>query len=147
MLAELACAVAAFRARGGARVTYARTGEGRDFSVPPAVARQLLAITEEAMENAHRHARAAQVEVRAGVRCGVLTVGVRDDGTGLPGLPAAPDLDRLRRSGHFGLVGMAERAASVGARISFGRGSGGAARRCVWSGPLALRRTEAGHDR
>ncbi|WP_406722409.1 histidine kinase [Streptomyces althioticus] len=147
VLAELACAVRAFRARSGAPVTYARTGEERAFSVPPAVARQLLSITEEAMENAHRHARATRVEVRAGVRCGVLTVGVRDDGRGLPGLPAAPDLDRLRRSGHFGLVGMAERAASVGARISFGRGERGRGTEVRVEWPLALRRTEAGHDR
>ncbi len=151
VLAELEDAVRAFGARRGAPVTYRRTDEGGAGgglpSVPPAVARQLLSITEEAMENAHRHARAARVDVRAGVRCGVLTVGVRDDGTGLPGLPAAPDLDRLRRSGHFGLVGMAERAASVGARVSFGRGERGRGTEVRVEWPLASRRTEAGHDR
>ncbi len=94
----------------------------------------MLSITEEALENAHRHAGARRVEVRAGVEGDVLTVVVRDDGTGMPGFPAAPDLEGLRRAGHFGLVGMAERAASVGARLSFGRGERGAARRCGWSG-------------
>ncbi|MFI0505023.1 sensor histidine kinase [Streptomyces albogriseolus] len=140
VLDELACAVRSFRARSGAPATYARTGEGPEgptAPVPPAVARQLLSITEEAMENAHRHARAKRVDVRAGVQDGVLTVSVRDDGTGLPGLPAAPDLDRLRRSGHFGLVGMAERAASVGARISFGRGERGRGTEVRVEWPLA----------
>ncbi|MGA5519770.1 sensor histidine kinase [Streptomyces pseudogriseolus] len=125
VMAELGCAVREFRVRTGAPVTYARTGEAPAPPVPRTVARQLLTITSEAMENAHRHARATRVDVRAGVRGDVLTVSVRDDGTGLPGRPAAPDLDRLRREGHFGLVGMVERAASVGARISFGRGERG----------------------
>ncbi|MFF0808781.1 sensor histidine kinase [Streptomyces albogriseolus] len=148
VLGELACAVRDFRARSGAPVTYARTGEGgRPLRVPPAVARQLLSITEEAMENAHRHARAARMDVRAAVQAGVLTVSVRDDGTGLPGLPAPPDLDRLRRSGHFGLVGMAERAASVGARISFGRGERGRGTEVRVEWPLALPRTEVRHER
>ncbi|CAL9439620.1 sensor histidine kinase [Streptomyces sp. enrichment culture] len=148
VLGELACAVRDFRARSGAPVTYARTGEGgRPLRVPPAVARQLLSITEEAMENAHRHARAKRLDVRAGVQGGVLTVGVRDDGTGLPGLPAAPDLDRLRRSGHFGLVGMVERAASVGARVSFGRGERGRGTEVRVEWPLAMPRTEVRHAR
>lgn len=42
-----------------------------------------------------------------------------DDGTGLP---PGTTLDDLRRAGHFGLVGMVERAASIGARIRIGRG-------------------------
>ncbi|MGV9290088.1 sensor histidine kinase [Streptomyces sp. NPDC003719] len=87
--------------------------------VPPAVARQLLTIVSEALENAHRHAAPAHVHVRAAVRDDCLRISVHDDGTGLP---ADTDLERLSGSGHFGLVGMVERAASVGARIRIGRG-------------------------
>lgn len=152
VMAELACAVREFRVRTGAPVTYARTGEAPAPPVPRTVARQLLTITSEAMENAHRHARATRVDVRAGVRGDVLTVSVRDDGTGLPGRPAAPDLDRLRREGHFGLVGMVERAASVGARISFGRGERGRGTEVRLELPLGAsvtttRVTEVHHDR
>ncbi|MGA5384834.1 sensor histidine kinase [Streptomyces pseudogriseolus] len=156
VMAELACAVREFRVRTGASVTYARTGEAPAPPVPRTVARQLLTITSEAMENAHRHARATRVDVRAGVRADargdVLTVGVRDDGTGLPGRPAGPDLDRLRREGHFGLVGMVERAASVGARISFGRGERGRGTEVRLELPLGAwvtttRVTEVHHDR
>ncbi|MGW2493230.1 sensor histidine kinase [Streptomyces pseudogriseolus] len=156
VLAELACAVREFRVRTGAPVTYARTGEAPAPPVPRTVARQLLTIMSEAMENAHRHARATRVDVRAGVRADargdVLTVGVHDDGTGLPGRPAAPDLDRLRREGHFGLVGMVERAASVGARISFGRGERGRGTEVRLELPLGApvtttRVTEVRHDR
>ncbi|MGV9920666.1 sensor histidine kinase [Streptomyces cellulosae] len=147
VLGELACVVRDFRARSGVPVTYARTGEGRPPWIPRAVARQVLSITEEALENAHRHAGARRVEVRAGVEGDVLTVVVRDDGTGMPGLPAAPDLDGLRRAGHFGLVGMAERAASVGARLSFGRGERGRGTEVRVEWPLVSGRAEAGHDR
>ncbi|MDH6607616.1 signal transduction histidine kinase [Streptomyces sp. SAI-208] len=89
--------------------------------VPPPVARQLLTITEEAMENAHRHAGATRVDVTADITPDhrLLSISVQDDGRGLP-----PDttLDELRRSGHFGLVGMVERAESVGARLHIGEG-------------------------
>ncbi len=49
----------------------------------------------------------------------MLRVTVYDDGCGLP---AGTTLETLRRAGHFGLVGMVERAASIGARIRIGRG-------------------------
>jgi signal transduction histidine kinase len=60
------------------------------------------------------------VDVSAGVVAGLLRISVRDDGRGLP---PGTTLDDLRRTGHFGLVGMVERAAGVGARIRIGRGS------------------------
>jgi signal transduction histidine kinase len=115
--AELAARTADFTTRTGTRATYATIGRTPLPPVPPAVARQLLTITEEAMENAHRHAHATRVEVRAGVQDAVLRLTVQDDGHGLP-----PDttLDHLRRTGHFGLLGMSERAASIGARLHLG---------------------------
>lgn len=87
--------------------------------VPQAVARQLLTVASEAMENAHRHAQPTYLVVLAGVTGGVLRVSVYDDGRGLP---AGTTLDDLRHAGHFGLVGMVERAASIGARIRIGKG-------------------------
>ncbi|MEV6141268.1 histidine kinase [Streptomyces sp. NPDC051992] len=87
--------------------------------VPQAVARQLLTIASEAMENAHRHARPTYLVVLAGVKGDVLRVSVYDDGRGLP---PGTTLDDLRHAGHFGLVGMVERAASIGARIRIGKG-------------------------
>nr|WP_324617979.1 histidine kinase [Streptomyces dysideae] len=122
VLAELASSVKDFSTRTGVRATYHPTGDDSTAAprVPPAVARQLLTITEEAMENAHRHANPTRVDVRAGVRDDVLLLTVYDDGTGLP---PGTTLEHLRRTGHFGLLGMVERAASVGARIDIGRGT------------------------
>ncbi|WP_078940740.1 sensor histidine kinase [Streptomyces cellulosae] len=128
VLTELAARTRDFSTRTALPATYHpihhptddRTGPPPPPPVPPAVARQLLTIATEAMENAHRHASATRVDVHAGVRDDVLRISVHDDGRGLP-----PDttLEDLRRSGHFGLVGMVERAASVGARIHIGKGT------------------------
>ncbi|MGW2647789.1 sensor histidine kinase [Streptomyces sp. NPDC001393] len=87
--------------------------------LPAVPARHLLSITAEALENAHRHADATHVDVRATVHGDMLRLSIHDDGRGLP-----PDttLERLRASGHFGLLGMVERAAQAGARIRIGRG-------------------------
>lgn len=118
--AELAARTQDFSARTGLPATYRPTGDHTAPPLPPPVARQLLTIAAEAMENAHRHATAHHVDVSAGVHGDLLRLSVYDDGRGL-----APEtsLEQLRHAGHFGLVGMVERAASVGARISIGSGS------------------------
>ncbi|MFF9406781.1 sensor histidine kinase [Streptomyces anandii] len=120
VLVELAARTRDFGGRTGVPATYRPTGEHGVPPIPPAVARQLLTIASEAMENAHRHAEATKVDVRAGVHGDLLRISVYDDGRGLP---PGTTLEQLRRTGHFGLVGMVERAASVGARIRIGRGT------------------------
>lgn len=120
LLPELAARTTDFARRTGLPVTYHPTGDGTTLPVPPAVARQLLTIAAEAMENAHRHAAPTQVEVRAGVDGTLFSVSVHDDGRGLP---PGTTFEHLRRTGHFGLVGMAERAASVGASLHIGSGA------------------------
>ncbi len=138
--AELATRTEAFGTRTGMRATYARASGEPLPPVSPVVARQLLTIAEEAMENAHRHARATRVEVRAVVEDGVLSLTVRDDGRGLP---PGTTLDQLRRTGHFGLVGMSERAASVGARVQVGEGRQACGTEVRVELPLAALTTEA----
>ncbi|MBO0517418.1 ATP-binding protein, partial [Streptomyces beijiangensis] len=87
--------------------------------LPHAVARQLLTIATEALENAHRHAHATRITVEIGIIATDLHLSVLDNGSGLP---RGTSLEDLRRAGHFGLVGMVERAAGIGARIRIGRG-------------------------
>ncbi|MFF4020388.1 sensor histidine kinase [Streptomyces sp. NPDC001843] len=120
VLTELAAQTEDFTARTGIPATY-RSPVGLDIPpIPPAVARQLLTVVSEAMENAHRHGSPTQVRVEAAVDGDdLLTLTVYDDGRGLP---PGTTLDHLRRTGHFGVVGMIERAESVGARIRIGRG-------------------------
>ncbi|SOD84093.1 sensor histidine kinase [Streptomyces sp. Ag109_G2-15] len=116
---ELIARTVDFTTRTGLRVVWRETGSVPVPSVPPPVARDLLAIATEALENAHRHASATQVELTAGVEGDLLRLTVYDDGRGLP---PGTTLEHLRHSGHFGLLGMVERAASAGARIRIGRG-------------------------
>lgn len=109
----------AFTDRTGLRVTCHRP-RADPAPLPSAVARHVLSIVAEALENAHRHASATHVEVRAAVDGRLLTLTIHDDGTGLP---PGTTLEKLRASGHFGLLGMVERAAQAGARIRVGRGA------------------------
>ncbi|MFF7353250.1 MULTISPECIES: sensor histidine kinase [Streptomyces] len=87
--------------------------------LPAPVARNLFSIATEALENAHRHAGATRVDVHAAVYGDLLRLTIHDDGRGLP---PGTTLERLRECGHFGLLGMVERAAQAGARIRIGRG-------------------------
>ncbi|MFJ3233548.1 sensor histidine kinase [Streptomyces sp. NPDC086787] len=132
--AEIAARTADFAARTGLWAVHRRTGDRVLPPVPPAVARQLLSVVSEALENAQRHASPDRVDVEAGVHGDVLRVRVHDDGRGLP---PGTTLEQLRHSGHFGLVGMAERAASVGARFHLGAGSRGAGTEVLLELPLA----------
>ncbi|MFI5757351.1 sensor histidine kinase [Streptomyces sp. NPDC051569] len=119
VLAELQSRTDDFALRHRVTASFRRLGESPVPTVPHAIARHALTIATEAMENAQRHAHPTFVDVSAGVVGGVLLISVYDDGKGLP---PGTTLGDLRRAGHFGLVGMVERAASIGARISIGKG-------------------------
>lgn len=121
VLGELAIQAREFTTSTGLPVTFRTTGDHPTVPLPPHTARQLLTIVAEALHNAHRHAGATRLEVS--VRTDdALSITVRDDGTGLP-----PDttLNSLRRTGHFGLLGMNERAAEAGARLKMNGGDAG----------------------
>lgn len=81
-------------------------GEGR---LPVPVEREFWRVAQEAVTNAVRHAKAHHISVRwdCDGHKGVLEVA--DDGIGLP-----DDFSRRRR---FGLTGMRERAAAIGASL------------------------------
>lgn len=121
ILTQLATYTSDFTRRTGLPATFHPPADADDqpLLTAHAVARQLLTIVGEAMENAHRHASATQVTVRAGIHDGALRISVYDDGRGLP---PGSTVEQLRDSGHFGLLGMVERAESMGARLHFGRG-------------------------
>lgn len=119
VLDELEARTRDFARRHGVKAAFHRLSEGPVPLIPHAVARHALTIATEAMENAQRHAHPSYVDVSAGLVRDVVRISVYDDGDGLP---PGTSLADLRKAGHFGLVGMVERAASIGARIRIGRG-------------------------
>jgi len=98
----------------------------------PDIELALYRIVQEALSNAatHGRARTAWVFLRAlppsrGGPSGLELV-VRDDGDGIPLSFAASGRteQKLLAGGHFGLVGMAERARALGAMLTVGPGPG-----------------------
>ncbi|MDQ1036423.1 signal transduction histidine kinase [Streptomyces sp. V3I8] len=132
LLTELASRVTDFESRTGMRTTFTHETVPAAAvplrAVPPEASRHLLAIASEALENAHRHAsHATHVHVSLAVthpapHC-ALHLTVRDDGEGTP--VSLADIPVLAKTGHFGLLGMLERAASVGADLRLHSAEGG----------------------
>jgi signal transduction histidine kinase len=94
--------------------------EGTVRKLSPSVEAQVIRIIQEAVLNAVRHSRASRLTVRIQHSATALTVSVADDGRGF---------DRTEdwgSRGHFGLLGMNERAALIGAtlRIETAAGAG-----------------------
>jgi signal transduction histidine kinase len=71
-------------------------------------------IVQEALSNIQRHASARRAWITLLCRRDELQVSVKDDGVGFTPPAEAGDLSR---SEHFGLIGMRERAQSIGARF------------------------------
>ena len=94
----------------GIRVEFVEVGQARPL--PPALDLTVYRVVQEALTNTLRHAAASRVVVTLRYEAGAVLVQVTDDGRG-PG----PEADR--GVGH-GLIGMAERVAAVGGRLSVG---------------------------
>lgn len=75
----------------------------------------LYRIAQEALNNARRHAQADHIRVELEFEPQRVTLRVCDDGVGFV-LP--PQLSDLTRTGHFGVIGMHERAQLVDGRLS-----------------------------
>jgi signal transduction histidine kinase len=92
--------------------------------VNPLARFETLRILDEALLNAEQHADAARVRARMAVSDGHMRLVIEDDGRGMGDLR----LDELVEHGHFGVVGMRERAAILDGELRFERGSEGGTR-------------------
>jgi signal transduction histidine kinase len=99
-----------FTAGGGARCRIFVKGEPKELK--PAVQEQISLMGREALANALRHSKATSIEAEVEYSPRSLRVVVRDNGCGI-------DQKTLRaeRNTHWGLVGMRERAGSIGAQL------------------------------
>ncbi|MEW5828354.1 MAG: histidine kinase [Chloroflexota bacterium] len=101
------------------RVVFQKDGVEERLSAPVELA--LYRMAQEALSNVARHARATQAELGIAFGHDLIEMRIADDGIGFdaPNTPAdfAP-------SGHFGLLGMYERADLIGARLSIKSSTG-----------------------
>jgi signal transduction histidine kinase len=104
---------------------------GVDFSVTGAPRRldptaelSFFRIAQEAINNARRHAQARQIALGLAFLPTKLVMQVQDDGIGFA--PPA-HLGSLGRQGHFGLMGMEERAELIGAQLTLASSPGSGA--------------------
>ncbi|GMR10325.1 MAG: hypothetical protein BMS9Abin28_1146 [Anaerolineae bacterium] len=89
--------------------------EGDVEGLPRQVEEELFHITQEALNNALRHADASNIWVRIAVDNGSARLAIEDDGCGF---------DPANNNGGLGLTTMRERAESVGGELKLATGSG-----------------------
>jgi signal transduction histidine kinase/ligand-binding sensor domain-containing protein len=94
---------------------------GKALRFHPVVFEELFAIAREALLNAARHAGATEVTFGVAYGKDDFTMTVCDNGHGI----AAEVQQAGHLSGHFGMIGMRERAARIGATLTLTSGAGG----------------------
>ncbi|MEN3944195.1 ATP-binding protein [Prosthecobacter sp. SYSU 5D2] len=86
--------------------------EGNEPVLPEGVPFHLMRIAQEAVTNALAHSSASQIQVRLYSSRRQVELVIEDDGSGFE-----PRLISQPRPGHFGLSGLKERAAKIGAKL------------------------------
>jgi ligand-binding sensor domain-containing protein/signal transduction histidine kinase len=87
----------------------------------PRTEAELLRIAQEAVTNAVRHAQPERIEIELRFGARELQMAIHDDGCGFDGQPHP---ESSGPAGHFGMAGMRERAAQIGARFAIQSASG-----------------------
>ncbi len=95
-------------AESGAKFTFEVQGHPRDL--PGSSEIHLLRIAQEAVANSARHSGAKEISVLLSYDADAVTLEVRDDGRGFNAKASAP-------RGHFGLLGIQERANKLRAEL------------------------------
>lgn len=126
---DLAHALGALaRDRADPRVAATVTVQGDARPLQALAEDEAILIGREALGNALRHAQAGCIDVVIAYTADGLRLTVTDDGIGLPADGPAAEGTRLR----FGLIGMRERAARIGATLEIGAGDGAGTRIALW---------------
>ena len=112
--------IRAFQVRTGVQANFSVAG--RELDLTDEEAQALFRIAEEALINVERHAAAQQVTVRLAFGNDRIDLVIQDDGVGFD--PATVDPD------HYGVTGMRERAAMIGATLKVSSRPGGGTR--IW---------------
>ena len=111
-------------------------GEARPLD--PLIRDEVYRIGREALVNAFRHSGSSTVEIELRYH-GDLRMAVRDRGRGID-----EGILRSGREGHFGLIGMRERAERIGARLKvWSRLEAGTELELTVPGPIAFPRADS----
>jgi signal transduction histidine kinase len=102
---------------GAARCEVTVTGHPKELK--PAIQEQINLIGREALINALLHSEATCIEAEVEYLPHRLRVVVRDNGRGID-----PQVARTRTDAHWGIIGMRDRAESIGARLTIWSRSG-----------------------
>jgi len=97
----------------GVSARIAMTTEGMSRPIKRFVLEQTVRIVGEALQNAVSHSAADSISIEIHFNEAELRLCVRDDGRGF-------DIDQIKREpadGHFGLIGMYERAEGIGGKL------------------------------
>lgn len=123
-------------------ISFAATG--RERRLPPDVELALYRIAQEGLSNVARHAQAKRAEVCLQFTDQEVRLIVRDDGRGF----AAPESPaELAQVGHFGLLGVQERAEAIGARLQIQSAAGAGTQLTVYLSRAAQRSAEIAPQR
>lgn len=95
--------------------------EGAETRLNAEVELALYRMAQEALNNVSRHAQATQAELLVSYSSEAITLVVRDNGLGFE-VPISPA--EFAPAGHFGLLGLHERAELIGARLDIKSCSG-----------------------
>lgn len=106
-------------AQNGPAVEFSVDGEERRLS--PAAELAFYRIAQEALSNVARHAGATRAGVALRFTPASTRLTVSDDGSGFA---VTQDFSALAAAGHYGLVGMRERAQAAGARLEIASAPG-----------------------
>jgi signal transduction histidine kinase len=117
--------------------------EGRSRVLNPFIRDDIYRIGREALMNAFQHSGAASVEIELDYGASQLRLAVRDSGCGID-----QDVLQSGREGHWGLVGMRERAERIGARLKvWSRVTAGTEVELTVPGHIAFPHQESGRSR
>jgi len=105
----------------GETIAWKLKTSGKPRSITADAADEMLFIIREALANVIRHSVAAHVELNIRYSTGQVEIHVTDDGVGIP----ADGAEDLAAAGHFGLVGMKERALLIDASLHIASASPG----------------------
>ncbi len=112
-------AAARFQPRGAGAIELTMSGTPRQLEGE--IYQEVLAIVIEAVCNAYQHANAHRISVELHYGAREFRCIVRDDGTGIP----AEIRDEGGRENHWGMRGMAERAARINGKLALRSSSAG----------------------